>query len=156
MQILRLHPLAQCELEGRPPDFLDTLFAGTFKATRAERLAGGLAERIAAGGYPAALARSTERRRASWYRAYLEALVQRDVRDLSRISALDALPRLLSVAAAQTARLLNVTDLAAPFQLTRPTIRDYVTLLERVFLVDTLPPWHTSRLSRLVKTPMAR
>jgi predicted AAA+ superfamily ATPase len=34
-----------------------------------------------------------------------------------------------------------------------PTIRDYVTLLERVFLVDELPPWHTNRLSRLVKTP---
>jgi len=75
------------------------------------------------------------------------------VRDLARISALDALPRLLSLAAAQTARLLNVADLAAPFQLSRPTIRDYVTLLERVFLLETLPPWHSNRLSRLVKTP---
>ncbi len=62
-------------------------------------------------------------------------------------------PRLLALAAAQTARLLNVSDLAAPFQLSRPTIRDYVTLLERVFLLETLPPWHSNRLSRLVKTP---
>ena len=75
------------------------------------------------------------------------------MRDLARISALDALPRLLSLAAAQTARLLNIADLAAPFQLSRPTIRDYVTLLERVFLLETLPPWHSNRLSRLVKTP---
>jgi hypothetical protein len=37
--------------------------------------------------------------------------------------------------------------------LSRPTIRDYVTLLERVFLVDELTPWHNNRLSRLVKTP---
>ena len=66
---------------------------------------------------------------------------------------MDALPRLLSLAAAQTARLLNVADLSAPFQLSRPTIRDYVTLLERVFLLETLPPWHSNRLSRLVKTP---
>ena len=42
----------------------------------------------------------------------------------------EALPRLLQLAAGQTARLLNVADLAAPFQLSRPTIRDYVTLLE--------------------------
>lgn len=153
MQILRLHPLAQCELARRAPAFLDVLFRGGFKTRRTERLAGHLAERIAAGGYPAALARPTERRRATWYRDYLEALVQRDVRDLARISALDALPRLLSLAAAQTARLLNVADLAAPFQLSRPTIRDYVTLLERVFLLETLPPWHSNRLSRLVKTP---
>ena len=105
------------------------------------------------GGYPAALARPSERRRAAWYRDYLETLVQRDVRDLARISTLDALPRLLALAASQTARLVKVTDLASPFQLSRPTIRDYVTLLERVFLLDTLPPWHTNRLSRLVKTP---
>ncbi|MGH8583784.1 MAG: ATP-binding protein [Gammaproteobacteria bacterium] len=153
MQILRLHPLAQCELARRAPGFLDTLFAGAFKTRRAERLAGQLAKRITAGGYPAALARPTERRRATWYRDYLEALVQRDVRDLARISKLDALPRLLSLAAAQTARLLNVADLAAPFQLSRPTIRDYVTLLERVFLLEMVPPWHSNRLSRLVKTP---
>lgn len=101
---------------------------------------------------PAALVRPTERRRASWYRDYLETLIQRDVRDLARISSLDALPRLLALAAAQTARLLNVTDLAAPFQLSRPTIRDYVTLLERVFLLEMLPPWHGNRLSRLIKT----
>ncbi|TAL05622.1 MAG: DUF4143 domain-containing protein, partial [Porticoccaceae bacterium] len=35
----------------------------------------------------------------------------------------------------------------------RPTIRDYVALLERIFLIEMLPPWHSNRLSRLVKTP---
>lgn len=153
MEILRLHPLAQCELVRRPSGFLDTLFAGGFKTRTTDRLARGLAERIAAGGYPAALRRAPGRRRSVWYRDYLEALVQRDVRDLARISALDALPRLLASAASQTAHLQNVSDLAAPFQLSRQTIRDYVALLERVFLVETLPPWHTNRLSRLVKTP---
>jgi predicted AAA+ superfamily ATPase len=37
--------------------------------------------------------------------------------------------------------------------MTRQTIHDYVTVLERVFLVDRLPPWHRNRLSRLVKAP---
>lgn len=151
--ILRLHPLAQCEMASRRPRFLDVLFAGGFKARKAERLGKELAERVAAGGYPAALARSTPRRRGRWYRDYLEALVQRDVRDLARIGSLAALPRLLALAASQTARLINVSDLASPFQLSRPTIRDYVTLLERVFLLEELPPWHSNRLSRLIKTP---
>jgi hypothetical protein len=153
IEILRLHPLAQCELVGRAPRFLDTLFAAGFKTRQCERLGTGLAERIMAGGYPAALARATARRRAAWYRDYIETLIQRDVRDLARISSLDVLPRLLAIAAGQTARLLNVSDLASPFQLSRPTIRDYVTLLERVFLLDELPPWHSNRLSRLIKTP---
>jgi len=153
MEILRLHPLAQAELAGRQSGFLDALFGDGFKANQQARLGKELAERIAAGGYPAALARPSPRRRVAWYRDYIETLVQRDVRDLARISSLDVLPRLLTLAAGQTARLLNVTDLASPFQLSRPTIRDYVTLLARVFLLEELPPWHSNRLSRLIKTP---
>jgi len=112
-----------------------------------------LAARIAAGGYPAALARGAARRRASWYRDYVETMVQRDVRDLARIASLETLPRLLNFAAGQTARLINISDLGAPLQLSRPTIRDYVTLLEGIFLLEELPPWHSNRLSRLIKTP---
>lgn len=153
MEILRLHPLAQVELAAAPAQFLVRLFANDFPIGTRPRLGAELAERIAAGGYPAALARPSARRRAAWYRDYLETLVQRDVRDLKRIGSLDALPRLLTLAAGQTARLMNVSDLAAPFQLTRPTIRDYMTLLARIFLLEELPPWHSNRLSRLIKTP---
>ena len=153
MEILRLHPLSQAELAGKPPDFLDALFGEGFKGGPRARLGAELAERIAAGGYPAALARPVARRRATWYRDYIDTLVQRDVRDVAHINSLAALPRLLTLAAGQTARLLNVSDLAAPFQLSRPTIRDYVTLLARIFLLEELPPWHTNRLSRLIKTP---
>ncbi len=153
MEILRLHPLAQSELAGVTPTFLDGLLGAGFKTRSFDRLGKGLIRRIVAGGYPAALARATPRRRATWYRDYIETLVQRDVRDLARIASLDVLPRLLTLAAGQTARLLNVSDLAAPFQVSRPTIRDYVTLLERIFLLEELPPWHSNRLSRLIKTP---
>jgi len=75
------------------------------------------------------------------------------VRDLARISSLNTLPRLLNLAAAQTAQLINVSELAAPFQVSRPTIRDYITLLERVFLLEELPAWHSNRRKRLIKTP---
>ncbi len=56
-------------------------------------------------------------------------------------------------ASAQTARLFNLSALASPFQLSRLTIGDYIGLLERLFLIDRLPPWRGNRLSRLVKTP---
>jgi len=153
MGIQRLYPLAQSELAGDRPHFLDMLFGGRFPAKKRPRLGRELAARIAAGGYPAALARSSARRQALWYRDYVETMVQRDVRDLARIASLDALPRLLNFAAGQTARLINISDLGAPLQLSRPTIRDYVTLLEGVFLLEELPPWHNNRLSRLIKTP---
>lgn len=153
LEVLRLHPLAQDELAGRASRFLDALFGLTFKMRTLERLGPDLANRISAGGYPAALARAAGRRRTAWYRDYVETHIQRDVRDLARIRSLEILPRLLALAAGQTARLFNVSDLAGPFQLSRPTIRDYVTLLERIFLLELLSPWHANRLSRLVKTP---
>ena len=153
MQIQRLHPLAQAELNRQETGFLDVLFSGDFNTRTMPRQGGELTEKIIAGGYPAALARPEGRRRTIWYRDYMDAVVQRDVRDFSRIRSLSALPRLLALGASQTAQLLNVTNLASSFQLSRPTIQDYLTLLERVFLIDLLPPWHSNRLRRLIKTP---
>jgi predicted AAA+ superfamily ATPase len=153
MGSIRLHPMAQCEIERREPKFLRALMQGDFKIRSSPRLGEELASRIAAGGFPAALARSTPARRRQWYADYIDAMVQRDLRDISRIGSLRSIPKLLKLAASQTARLINVSDLAAPFQVSRPTIRDYVTLLERIFLVDELQPWHSNRLKRLVKTP---
>ena len=136
----------------RVPGFLDELFAARFRTLQRQRLGHQLSERIVSGGYPAALARPPGRRRANWYRNYLDAQMQRDVPGISRIRSIDLLPRLLSLAAAQTARLFNLSSLAAPFQVSRPTIRDYVTLLGQAFLLEHLPPWHSNRISRLVKT----
>ena len=151
--ILRLHPLAQCELEGSRPRFIDTLFDGAFTSGVVERLGTNLAERVVSGGYPAALVRRAPWRRLAWYRDYVETQVQRDVRDVTRVRSLAALPKLLALAASHTAGLINVANLSAPFELTRQTIHEYVSLLERVFLLERLPAWHTNRLSRLVKRP---
>ena len=140
MEILRLHPLSQAEILGREPDFLRALFGGGFKTGAYERLGHRLAEIVATGGYPAALARGTARRRGAWYRDYVETLIQRDVRDLARIRSLDTLPRLLALAAGQTASLINVSDLAGPFQVSRPTIREYVTLSHGSFFWRNCPP----------------
>ena len=153
MGSIRLHPMAQCEIERREPKLLHAIMRGDFKTRSSGRLGEELAARIAGGGFPAALARKTTPRRRQWYADYVEALVQRDLRDLSRISSLHAIPKLLKLAASQTARLVNVSELAAPFHVSRPTIRDYLTLLERIFVVEELPPWHSNRLKRLVKTP---
>ena len=153
LELLRLHPLSQGEIHGGVPNFLDDLFRGAFATSNFAPLGDDLATRITDGGYPAALARSTPRRRANWYRNFIDTQLQRDVRDMARISSLDALPRLLSAAASQTARLFNLSDMASPFQLSRPTISDYITLLERLFLIDRLPPWHANQLRRLIKSP---
>lgn len=153
MEILKLYPLAQCELQRREPKFLDQLLSGHFKHESYRRLGGELAARMVAGGFPSALARSDEARRGEWYRNYVETLIQRDVKEITRIHTLEALPKLLNLAVGQTSRLFNVSGLAAPFQLSQPTIREYTHVLERIFLLELLPAWHNNRMKRAIKSP---
>ena len=147
LETIRLHPLAQCELHASRPavdGFIDTLFRDNFSIQQTERLGPELAERIVSGGYPPALARPPGRRRTTWYRNYIDAQVQRDIAGVSRIRSIGALPRLLSMASTQTAQLFNQSRLSAPFQLSRPTIGEYLALLERVYLLEKLPALYSN------------
>ena len=153
IEILRLHPLSQGELEKHKSHFLDTLFKGTFKTKKMEFSLNKLIERIVTGGYPEVFKRPSGRRRINWYQNYIEALIQRDILNISKIRSVDILPRLLALSATQTSQLVNFTNLASAFQVSRPTVFDYVTLFEQMFFLEKLPPWHSHRFRRLIKTP---
>ena len=153
LQIVPLHPLAQCERERHAPDFLERLFGDSFGDCRGERLGAELAERAADGGYPAALALPAGRRRARWHRNHIEVLAQRDVRELSQIRMVTEIPHLLEIASAQTAQVLNTSAIASDFGLNRGTVEHYLALLERVFALDRLPGWHRQRRARPVRAP---
>jgi predicted AAA+ superfamily ATPase len=43
--------------------------------------------------------------------------------------------------------------MASQFELSRPTIRSYLTLIERLFLIEFLPPWFGNHVKRLIKSP---
>ncbi|MBL8693244.1 MAG: ATP-binding protein [Planctomycetes bacterium] len=153
MEVLRLHPLAQCEMERAKSRFLDRAFRANFPSGVSERLGENLAERIVAGGFPAAVLRGAPTRRAHWYREYVHTQIQRDVRDFTKLRSLGSLPKLLEAVALKTANITNIEELAAPFELTRQTIHEYLGVLEQIFLVERIPAWHRNRLSRLVKRP---
>jgi len=152
IEILRLYPLSQVELERARPAFLHTLFSNAQDFRHNGRLGKQIAERIVRGGYPTVQNRTAKRREA-WYANYIETLIQRDIRDLSQVSSADAIAKLLTLAAGQTARLANLSELASAFELSRPTIRAYLALVERLFLIEYLTPWFSNRAKRLVKTP---
>ncbi len=129
MEIVRLHTFSQGEISGRGASpFLDTLLSGRFRIRKYERLSGNLAERIAAGGFPAPLERRSVARRAAWHRNYIALLVQRDVKDLARVRFLDDLPKLLEAAAVHSAQLFNLSKFASAFQASRNTVRAYLAL----------------------------
>ncbi len=154
MEIIRLHPLSQHEIEqSQSLPFLERLFAGNFQTRRVERLSSNLADRIVAGGYPEALKCPLDQSRYSWYRSYANSLIQRDILDLSKIQSSDAIPKLLTTVANLSGQLFNLATIASQFQMSRNTIRDCLVLLERQFLIERLPPWYSNRMKRMVKKP---
>ena len=154
MEVLRLHPLSQQEIEQtQAPSFLERLFAGNFQTRQKKRLAMNLIDRILAGGYPAALARPPGHRRSTWYCNYVTNLIQKDVLDLAKIRYPDVIPKLLTAAASLSGQLFNTSAMASKLQMNHNTVRDYASLLERQFMIERLPPWYSNRMKRLVKTP---
>ncbi|MCB0062456.1 MAG: ATP-binding protein [Caldilineaceae bacterium] len=105
------------------------------------------------GGYPEAVARTSEERRLDWFDAYVTTLLQRDVRDLAQIQGLSELPRLLSLVAAQSTAVLNASDLARSAGMALTTLNRYLTLLQATFLVQQIPAWSTNLSKRVVKSP---
>ncbi|MCF7822150.1 MAG: ATP-binding protein [Mariprofundaceae bacterium] len=153
IDIIHLHALSRCEIENSGKGLLEQLFRGEFEVGVLEKLGTKLAKYVVEGGFPEPQQRKSARRKSQWYANYIETLVQRDIRDLARISNLEAMPKLLQLAAHQSAQLLNKQALASPFQMSRQTVDSYFTLLQKIFLVDVLPAWHSNRGKRLIKTP---
>lgn len=49
-------------------------------------------------------------------------------------------------------QLLNVAELATALQIAQATVRRYLDLLEHLFLIRQLRPWHENPRKRQVKT----
>ncbi len=153
MGITRLLPLAQAELRGARPLFFDQVFAGETPTCGTAVVGDDLVEIVLAGGYPEALTRSGWRRRQDWHLDYIEAIIQRDVRDIARIEQLSAMPQLLRILAEHSGQLVNYSGFGAPLTMNHVTTRKYIGILENLFLVHALPPWYASALKRMTKSP---
>lgn len=154
MEIISLLPLAQAEVLEQPePTFLAQAFTGNLPKASKPPLGDDLVNVVLAGGYPDVLARETPRRRRDWCRSYIGAIAERDVRDISSIEKPNEIPNLIRVAAHHSGQLLNITTIGNDLQLARKTVESYLEVLEQLFLLRRLEPWHRNDLSRLIKTP---
>lgn len=154
MELHTLWPLSQGEICGVGETFIDRLFAVELATPAVAPVAeNDVIDRICAGGYPEARSRRTGRRRGAWFDAYIDAILQRDIRELANIDRLLDMPRLLGLLASRTGQLVNQADLARTLGLPQTTLKRYMALLETTFLVQRLPAWFTNIGKRLVKAP---
>jgi hypothetical protein len=153
METLSLLPLSQSEIEGRTANWIDSAFSGRILTTETPALGATLVERVLQGGYPEAVIRPTERRRVAWARQYIDAILQRDVRDIANIDKLDQLPRFLSGLAQTAGQMCNYTQLGGQVGLDGKTAARYAGIFEQMYLLKRVEVWARNRLNRVVKSP---
>jgi uncharacterized protein len=152
IEIHTLWPLSQGEIRGKREGFIDALFTDEkLPAVRSTTISDVLIS-ASTGGYPDVQSRSVERR-TGWFERYISSLMERDVRDLSNIEQLTALPNLLELIASRSGALLNNSDLSRSLELPLSTLKRYLSLLELLFLVVPVRPWFGNFGKRLVKVP---
>lgn len=153
METLMLLPLSQSEIENRPANWIDRVFAGEILTSNPPVLGSDLVERVLRGGYPEAVARPTEKRRTAWARQYINAILQRDVRDVAEIDKLDQLPRFLRALAQTAGQMCNYSELGGQVGLDGKTVSRYISVFEQIYLLKRIDVWARNRLKRVVKTP---
>lgn len=153
---LTIWPLSQGEIAGVREDLLERLRTdadGAISRSDASRTTRrDYVERVCAGGLPLALRRDGAAR-ARWFDDFVRASVERDALELSRIRQRQAMTDLLSLVAAQTGQLLNVSAAADKLGVNRATVESHLRLLEDLFLVVRLPAWGKSLRSRVSARP---
>ncbi len=152
--VVDVWPFSQGEFEGRFERFIDVAFdepgrllgLGPASVDRADYF-----ERICRGGFPEPALLGGARARKAWFRAYVQAIAERDIREMSRVNEPSAMTALLAYLASITAQEHNSVNTSTRTGLHRTTVNKYVELLEAVFLVHRLPAWSRNLTSRAVK-----
>lgn len=152
METLLLLPLSQSEIEAQATNWLDSVFAGRIPQQGSHAIGADLINRVLRGGYPEAVSRSTPRRQMVWARQYIDALIQRDVRDITAIEKLDQLPRFLRALAQTAGQMCNYTQLGGQVGLDGKTAAKYIGVFEQMYLLRRVDVWARNRLNRVVKT----
>jgi predicted AAA+ superfamily ATPase len=88
-----------------------------------------------------------------FYKSYIQTYIQRDVKDILKISNDAAFNRFLRVIAARTGQMLNYSDLARDTDVDHKTMKSWLFVLEASGLIYLLAPYYNNINKRLVKTP---
>ncbi|OFW81025.1 MAG: ATPase [Alphaproteobacteria bacterium RIFCSPLOWO2_01_FULL_40_26] len=105
------------------------------------------------GSFPFVNVDKSEKTRQRFYSSYVQTYLQRDVRDILKISDETAFYNFLSAIASRTGQLLNYNDLARDVGIDNKTVKSWLSVLETSGLVYVLNSYHSNLSKRLVKAP---
>jgi predicted AAA+ superfamily ATPase len=120
------------------------------RETKKEGADEGLKLLLKFGGFPEPFLKGSERFHRRWQMDYKTLLTKEDVRDLSRISDIKGLETLVEILPTKVGSNLSIPSLSHDLGRKYDTIKNWLNVLEGVYLIFTLSPWHR-RISRAIK-----
>lgn len=102
------------------------------------------------GSYPELY--DVERDWQEYYSSYVSTYLERDINELISADSI-TFTKFLTAIAARTGEILNYTNLASETGVSEPTIKNWVSILERTGIVYLLRPYSSSALKRAIKAP---
>ena len=88
-----------------------------------------------------------------WFPSYVATYLERDVRNVLRITDLPQFNRFLRACALRTSQVLNYSDLARDTGIAPNTARKWLALLQASAVVALIEPYFGNRTKRLIKAP---
>lgn len=108
-------------------------------------------EDIFRGGMPKLITSDIERDR--YYADYVNTYLERDIKDLSQVGKLSEFYDFLVLVAARTAQELKYDEISKAIGVSAPTVKSWISILERSGVIVILRPYASTLTNRLVKTP---
>ena len=105
------------------------------------------------GGYPAVVLEPNLIKKLNLLSEIYSAYVRKDLSSLFTIENINAFNQLVQLLALGIGNLLNLNTLTADLGISRPTLENYLTILEDTFIIKRLPPFFRRKKREVVKMP---
>lgn len=105
------------------------------------------------GGFPLSFLSVSDNDSLAWRKNFIQTFLERDIPQLGIGTPAPALLRFWTMLAHYHGQIWNAAEPARSLGVNESTVRRYLDLLEGVFMVRQLPPWHENLKKRQVKSP---
>lgn len=108
---------------------------------------------LARGGFPEPVLASTEVEAQRWRADYFAGLVREDVLEFSRLHEVNAMRLFAEMLRSRVGSPLSLASMARDLQLSPVTLGRYLDILEALFIVFVVRPWHRNIARATLQAP---
>ncbi|MCW5203747.1 ATP-binding protein [Desulfobulbus sp. US4] len=105
------------------------------------------------GGFPESVLAENDTDSFDWRLDFIRTFMERDIPNLGFNIPIPVIERLWLLLAHYNGQTINYSKLAAAADVSIPTLKKYLSILEQTYMVRLLPPAETNLKKRLVKSP---